>query len=67
MERKSKSSRLRSNEVPVGTFKRPNGLAAGKMEGLAPTKFLKEAEDLLSGNRGRRPAESSPLWYGAHF
>jgi uncharacterized pyridoxamine 5'-phosphate oxidase family protein len=35
---------LRSNEVPSGDFKRPNGLAAGKMEGPCPDKFLKEAE-----------------------
>ena len=29
----------RSNEVPSGDFKRRNGLAAGKVEGLRPDKF----------------------------
>ena len=30
---------LRSNQSPSGDFKRPNGLAAGKMEGPRPDKF----------------------------
>ena len=29
----------RNNEVPSGDFKRPNGLAKGKMEGPRPDKF----------------------------
>ena len=36
-EERTRNSRLRSNEVPSGDFKRPNGLASARWRGLTPT------------------------------
>ena len=39
-EERTRNSRLRSNEVPSGDFKRQNGLASARWRGLTPTSSI---------------------------
>ena len=43
-------------EVPRGDFKRPNGLAAGEMEGFYPDKFLFTKPDRIV------TIKANPIW-----
>ena len=71
-EERTKNSRLRSNEVPSGDFKRQNGLASARWRGFTPTSSIMAAVGdnirTLHSRLTERGADCTLEWNsGGHF
>ena len=71
-EERTKNSRLRSNEVPSGDFKRQNGLASARWRGFTPTSSIMAAVGdnirTLHSRLAERGTDCTLEWNsGGHF
>ena len=71
-EERTRNSRLRSNEVPSGDFKRQNGLASARWRGFTPTSSIMAAVGdnirTLHSRLTERGADCTLEWNsGGHF
>ena len=71
-EERTRNSRLRSNEVPSGDFKRQNGLASARWRGFTPTSSIMAAVGdnirTLHSRLTERGADCTLEWSsGGHF